>query len=173
MASETEPRANSELPLSHDRERGRLWVGAGAYVLIRPETLAPLAGSADPRVQALLEEGGFRGGRLAGRAGLAQGLEGRAGVEWVLGFGALIGWGRFRVEWEGPVVVLEHSPFAEACAPAGQPVCHLVRGVLRGIWTEIMGLDVPWLEPACAACGAPACRFVPRDERGRGGGAVR
>ncbi len=161
------------LALAKDPERGRLAVGSSRYLLIRPETLVPLAGSGDPGVQALLEEGGFRGGRLAGRAGLAQGLKDRAAVERVLAFGALIGWGRFRVEWDGPAVVLEHSPFAEACAPSERPVCHLVRGVLRGIWSEVMGSNVPWEEPACAACGAPACRFVPAKGTGGGGGSLR
>ncbi len=152
------------LPLTVDPDRGSLFVGTGRYLLIRPETLGPLVSSASDEVRAALIEGGRAGGRLAARAVLDRGGEGKGAVEEILAFGALIGWGRFRVVWGpgGAEVRLAGSPFAEAAGRAAGPVCHLVRGVLEGIWEEVFGPTVAFDETGCVACGADTCRFEER-----------
>jgi predicted hydrocarbon binding protein len=86
-------------------------------------------------------------------------------VEALLATGRQIGWGDFRLEALGPaelVVTVGHSAFADACAPAGAPVCHLTRGVLESLAAAVLERPLPVVETACAATGAPACRFEAR-----------
>ncbi|GAB6061521.1 V4R domain-containing protein [Deferrisoma palaeochoriense] len=150
------------LPLRIDPEGGRLWVGESRYLLIRPETLAPVVGTPDAAVAELLREGGRAGGRLAAAAVRGRGPAGREAAARILAFGARIGWGVFEVEWrdEGARVTLRNSPFAEAArGRARGPVCHPVCGVLEGIWEVALGRRARFVETRCAALGAPACRF--------------
>ena len=147
--------------LDPDPETGRVRLAGQPYLLIRPETLLPLVTCAKPEVVALLVAGGREGGAQAARTVLGAGWEGREAVEKVLASGSVIGWGRFEIAWtdEGAEVRLRHSPFAEAARPTGHPVCHLVRGVLQGVWEEVFGQTAACAEVVCAAQGEAACRF--------------
>ncbi len=147
--------------LDPDPETGRVRLAGQTYLLIRPETLLPLITSLRPEVVALLVAGGREGGAQAARTVLGAGWEGREAVEKVLASGSVIGWGRFEITWtgEGAEIRLRHSPFAEAARHTGHPVCHLVRGVLQGVWEEVFGEPVGCTELVCAAQGEEACRF--------------
>ncbi len=156
----TQPRDLRDL-LELDPQSGRVCLAGHRYLLVRPETLAPVVASGDARVVALLVAGGRTGGVLAARAVQAAGLSGRDAAEAVLASGGAIGWGRFGISWTegGAEVLLRHSPFAEAAQPATGPVCHLVRGVLAGVWEQVFGEPAACAEVACAAHGAPECSF--------------
>ncbi len=147
--------------LEPDPQTGRVRLAGHPYLLIRPETLVPVIASGDAQVVALLVAGGRAGGVLAARAVQAAGLDGREAVGAVLASGGVIGWGRFDVAWtdRGAAVRLWHSPFAEAAQPAAGPVCHLVRGVLLGVWEQVFRGPAACFEVACAAQGAPVCTF--------------
>ena len=76
--------------------------------------------------------------------------------------GGRIGWGAFALERftrDELVVTVSDSPFAAAYGPAGGPVCHLTRGVLERLAELAFGGPAAVRETACAAAGAPRCRF--------------
>lgn len=154
--------SESPLPLRYDARQGRLSLGEQPYLLIRPQTLAPLLLSDDPVVLRLLDAGGREGGRLAAESTLGRGLRGREALETLLEMGGAIGWGRMALlEWSEQVIRVEvrHSPFAEAARSAQKPVCHLLRGVLAGMIAAIAGRPAECRETACEAGGDAACRF--------------
>jgi predicted hydrocarbon binding protein len=153
------------LALDYCEERGRLSLGAQPYLLIRPQTLAPLCAHGDPSVLRSLEEGGREGGRLAAESVLARGPKGREAFEALLSLGGQIGWGRMSLlEWTPARVRVQvrHSPFAEAARGSDHPVCHLIRGVLAGMLAKVEGLDASVDETACEARGDAACCFEVR-----------
>ncbi|MBI5439983.1 MAG: hypothetical protein HY900_02095 [Deltaproteobacteria bacterium] len=165
--------ASPALPLEWDAGAGRLSIGGQAYLLIRPQTLAPLGQAPD-----LLEAGGREGGSLAAGSMLARGLSGREAFEELLRAGGQIGWGTFTLRSWGESrveVELRNSPFAQAATGPDAPACHLVRGILAGALARILGRDARAREERCAAMGQEACRFeiefMPREERqvGKGG----
>src|SRR5437016_4154961 len=83
----------------------------------------------------------------------------------LLAMGGEIGWGAFALERLGSdelVVSVRNSPFARAYGAAVTPVCHLTRGVLERLAEVALGAPAVATETACAATGAPACRFVAR-----------
>jgi predicted hydrocarbon binding protein len=59
-------------------------------------------------------------------------------------------------------VSVRRSPFAEAYGPSTTPVCHLLRGVLEALAAAALTGTPAVVETACAAMGAPACRFETR-----------
>ena len=121
------------LTLSHGPVQGALSIGGHRYLLIRPETLAPLCASDRREVRELLFAGGVAGGEAAAKAVLSDGWRDRDAFERLLAFGALIGWGQFvLVAWEAGrvLVTLDNSAFAQAVPAATHPVCHTVCGVL-------------------------------------------
>jgi predicted hydrocarbon binding protein len=156
----------SPLPLEYDAERGRLSLGAHPYLLIRPQTLAPLYTRADPTLLQSLEAGGREGGRLAAASVLARGLRGREAFETLLAMGGQIGWGRMTLlAWTPEIVRVQvrHSPFAEVARGSEGPVCHITRGVLAGMLAQLFdGAAAETDETACEAAGAGACRFEVR-----------
>ena len=146
-----------------DDGSGRLSFRGAPFMLIRPETLVALQRAMEvalgPRAAACLAAGGRAGGARAARA-----LEGtpRARVEALLRMGAQIGWGEFVLEELTPtalVVTVGRSPFAEVYGKSAGPVCHLTRGVLESLATVALERPATMVETACAAAGAPLCRF--------------
>jgi uncharacterized protein len=153
-----------------DDGAGRLTIGGARYLLIRPETLAALqkqVETAAPGTAAdCLVAGGRAGGAHATRE-LAGDAETR--VRRLLETGRAIGWGDFALERLGAhelVVTVAHSPFAEAYGPSTAPVCHLTRGVLESLAARVLGRPLVVRETACAATGAPRCRFATVSETG-------
>ena len=142
---------------------GGLTYQGARYLLVRPETLVALQKVAlGERAAACLAAGGRAGGGTA-----LQALEGAAEeiVPRLLAMGGEIGWGAFALERLGSdelVVSVRNSPFARAYGAAVTPVCHLTRGVLERLAEVALGAPAVATETACAANGAPACRFVAR-----------
>ena len=60
------------------------------------------------------------------------------------------------------VVAIRHSPFADAHGPSPAPVCHVTRGVLERVAEALFDAPARVTETACAATGAPLCRFEAR-----------
>jgi len=153
------------LSLVHDDDRGRLTLGGQAYLLVRPETLAPLFSFGDRGVLTLLEAGGREGGRLAARSVMGRGLETREALEAILAVGGEIGWGKMSLlEWsaERIRIAVRSSPFAESASDARAPVCHLTRGVFAGVISTLEGVEAHSVETACEALGAGFCCFEVR-----------
>jgi V4R domain len=119
--------------------RGRLVLGGARYLLIRPETLVGLQkaveGALGERAAACIAAGGRAGGAKA-----ASSLERLTATELA--------------------VSVRGSAVAEAYGPSTAPVCHLIRGVLESLAAATFGRPSTVVETACAAMGAPACRFV-------------
>jgi predicted hydrocarbon binding protein len=144
-------------------EPGRLSYRGGRYLLIRPETLAALQRAVEAAIGERAADCFAAGGRAGGGRAASQ-LEGTPAerVTRLLAMGSAIGWGEFHLETLDPsrlVVTVRRSPFAEAYGSATAPVCHLIRGVLESLTASTF--DTPWnvQESACAATGAPLCRF--------------
>ena len=146
---------------------GRLSYRGARYLLIRPETLAALQHALESALGTSAAECFVAGGRVGGgRAAASFAGAGRERVEALLSMGTRIGWGRFALERLGAselVVTVTGSPFAEAYGTATAPVCHLTRGVLEALAGTVLTGGRPRVtETACAATGAPACRFEAR-----------
>jgi predicted hydrocarbon binding protein len=133
------------------------------YILVRPETLAGLHKAVEAALGPAAGECLAAGGRAGGaRATAALGGAGENRVEQLLGQGAAIGWGSFRLESLTPtslVVTVADSPFARAYGGASAPVCHLTRGVLEALATSVLTRPARVSETACVAAGAARCRF--------------
>jgi len=147
-----------------DDGAGRLTIGGARYLLIRPETLAALQKQVEAVAPGAAADCLVAGGR-AGGAHAARELAGdaEARVRRLLDTGRAIGWGHFVLERLAPhelVVTVAHSPFAEAYGPSPTPVCHLTRGVLESLAARVLERPLAVRESACAATGAPRCRFA-------------
>ena len=165
--AEGDPVTADRVPSRVDADgRGGLTYRGSRYLLVRPETLVALQKAVEAalgeRAAACLAAGGGAGGVTA-----LQALEGTAEeiVARLLAMGGEIGWGAFALERLGSdelVVSVRNSPFARAYGAAVTPVCHLTRGVLERLAEVALGAPAVATETACAATGAPACRFVAR-----------
>jgi predicted hydrocarbon binding protein len=151
--------------LSRDRP-GRLEYRGSRYLLVRPETLAALQKAAEAALGERAAACLLAGGRAGGGSALATlGAPAAEAVERLLAMGGEIGWGAFALERLTPselIVVVRDSPFASAYGAAPGPVCHLTRGVLECLAELALGGAVTVVETACAATGAPLCRFEAR-----------
>jgi len=74
---------------------------------------------------------------------------------------ASLGWGRWTLARDGATLGLEvrNSPFAAAAAPSPRPVCAAIAGMLEALAAIVLGAGASARETACAASGAPCCRF--------------
>ena len=146
-----------------DEGGGRLTMHGARCLLIRPETLAALQKSVEALIASRASECLAAGGRAGGARAVAAAQEDApARVARLLRTGGEIGWGDFALERLTPsalVVTVRNSPFAEAYGVADHPVCHLTRGVLEALAASVLARPAPVVETACAATGAPACRF--------------
>ncbi len=154
-----------------DDGTGALRLGPARYLLVRPETLVGIQRAveraAGPAAAAdcLLDGGRAGGARVA--AALSGTVEER--VSAVVEAGTTLGWGRFALEAltpRGLTITVTNSPFAEAYGPAPGPVCHLIAGVLEAVATSVFRRPQVVRETACAAAGAPACRFETMNDGG-------
>ena len=157
---------NTVLAELTDDGRGALEYRGSRYLLVRPETLVALQQAVEAalggRAVACLVAGGRAGGGSALRA-----LEGSPEqvVARLLKMGGEIGWGEFALERLAPselVVTVKNSPVAAAYSAAAGPVCHLTRGVLERLAELALAGPAVVTEIACAATGAPLCRFEAR-----------
>ncbi len=156
--------------LEYDHGEGALRYKGVRYLLIRPETLAGIqktieegSGSAGGEP---LYKGGFEGGYLSSKKYREiHGFTDLEIIEFMVGMGGQIGWGRFhldRYDREARIleVSVEASPFAEACKGARRPVCHLIRGVVAGMGSALLGVECAAEETTCKALGDDRCRFA-------------
>jgi predicted hydrocarbon binding protein len=74
---------------------------------------------------------------------------------------ASLGWGRWTLAHDGATLGLDvaNSPFAAAAAPSSRPVCAAIAGMLEALAATVLGERATAHETACAATGAPLCRF--------------
>lgn len=157
---------NTVLAELSDDGAGGLSYRGSRYLLVRPETLVAL----QKAVEAALGERCAACFVAAGRAGggsALRTLDGSAeqAVERLLKMGGEIGWGEFALERLAPgelVVTVENSPVASTYGVSARPVCHLTRGVLERLAELAFGRPATTTETACAAAGAPCCRFEAR-----------
>ncbi|MCF8060957.1 MAG: hypothetical protein K9M82_00435 [Deltaproteobacteria bacterium] len=156
--------------LVYEEEAGTLRYKGVRYLLIRPETLGELLKAVEPvagdQAGEALYRGGFEGGRLSTKTYReVHGFSDREIIDFMMRMGREIGWGRLSLEQyssDGPVleVRVRGSAFAEAYGPSSRPVCHLIRGVVAGMGSVLLGREVRALEPACESMGDPCCRFT-------------
>ncbi len=158
---EREPLSEVVKALRHDA--GRLFHGESRYLLIRPETLVALQKSLVERLGDGAAEHLVAAGRAGGGSALtALGASGEDAVRRLIAMGTAIGWGEFslkHLDGRRFVVAIRHSPFADAHGPSAAPVCHVTRGVLERVAEAVFDAPVRVTETACAATGAPLCRF--------------
>jgi len=154
---------NAVLGELQDDGAGRLTYRGARYLLIRPETLAALERAVDAAARGAAAECFAAGGRAGGGKAAASFTGGeRERVDALVAMGGRIGWGKFALERYAAgelVVTVTASPFAEAHGPATEPVCHLTRGVLEALAASLWPGRPRVKETACAAMGAPVCRF--------------
>ncbi len=157
-------RPNPVLAELVDDGHGELSYRGGRYLLIRPETLVALQRALEALVGDRAGECLVTGGRAGGgRATRDLAGDARERAERLVRMGTAIGWGEFALELFMPrtfVVTVRRSPFAVAYGPSSGPVCHLIRGVLESLAAAVLDGPARVTETACAAAGAPTCRFV-------------
>ena len=75
-----------------------------------------------------------------------------------------LGWGTWRFEADGDRLRLEvhNSPFAHSFGPSEQPVCHAVKGMLRGLADLWLGRPAQSSELQCSAQHHATCTFEAR-----------
>jgi predicted hydrocarbon binding protein len=153
--------------LEWDAEHGAIIDQTRRYMMIRPDALmGALASLPEPaRRTALwsLEASVFEQGCDSARAYAAMGGGGEALLATVTATAPQLGWGVWRVESLPGRIVLTvvNSPFAAACPPdMPYPVCMPIQGMLRAVAGMVFGRIARVEEVACAALGAPDCRFV-------------
>jgi divinyl protochlorophyllide a 8-vinyl-reductase len=126
---------------------------------------------ADPRGQRRLREAGVVAGRALWDAFAAwaatQGSADPAELP-LAGFAALLarytrgtGWWRLELHASEGAAVLEAHEWAEAALAPGAPgpACHFSTGLVGAFFGRLAGAPLGVTEVACAAAGAPACRF--------------
>ncbi len=153
--------------LEWDREAGELRDGEVRYLMLRPDTLmgafALLAPEA--RAQALTAlarstaEHGAKSARRYQNLGAADAERLVAVIEETA---PQLGWGVWRLERAGGdafELEVRNSPFAAGYGASDRPVCAPIAGMFAAVTGLIAGAETAAEEVACAATGAPACRF--------------
>lgn len=151
--------------LAWDAAAGSILDETRRYMLLRPEALMGVLRRlpTDARMEALaaLEASIFEQGSDSARAYQRHGGEGASLAHLVAETAPQLGWGLWRFDIGDGMITLEvrNSPFAAGFGPAGHPVCHGIVGMVRAVSTLVFGRAAVARETACAAMGAPACRF--------------
>ncbi len=156
--------------LVYDRSTGTLRYKGVRYLLIRPETIVGLQKALlalhGEEIGSRMFQGGVAGGRMsAQKYREIHGYSEHEIIDFMLEMGNQIGWGHFSLDTYDPEqknlgVVLKHSPFAEAYGASAHAVCHIVRGVVAGLASELFGDSCTAAEVECRARGDDRCRFV-------------
>lgn len=146
-------------------ERGELRDGEARYVLIRHDSLMGMFRNlSEPArsaaLEALASSVAAHGARSAERYRRAGG-GGDALLATIQATAPQVGWGVWRLERTGAELRLEvtNSPFAAGHGPSSAPVCAPIAGMLQAVASLVLGAPSQAREEACAAAGAPACRF--------------
>ena len=154
--------------LAWDSASGAILDESRRYMMIRPEALMGIFARLEPAPRqaalAALEESVFTQGSDSARAYQRHGGTGDALADLVAETAPQLGWGTWTVELTPDLLVFEvrNSPFAAGFGPAEHPVCHAITGMTRAVAALVFGRQATAAEVACAAMGAPACRFEAR-----------
>ena len=141
------------------------------YILIRPETLVrfqklveeslgPM--TSDLMFKAAYDIGASIGRGLMERANLSQ----QEMITLMLKSANELGWAKLYLkenenEQFASTVVLEafNSAFASAYSQSNTPICHLLRGIFGGAFSQMIGPVIESEETECLAMGFPRCIF--------------
>ena len=152
--------------LQFDPARGEYRDGAIRYLMIRPDALMgilhQLPEAMRPEVLAAFARSIAQHGGQSARSYQAAGATGAAQLAATIQDTAPeLGWGRWALTLGEDRIGLTvaNSPFAAGHGPSATPVCHPILGMLRAIGPMLLGHSVDASETACAATGAPNCRF--------------
>lgn len=133
------------------------------YVRVSVDTLVAIQKAMEPALGVRAAECLVAGVRVGEARHLAEPAgDARQHVEATLAAAARHGWGDLTLERLGAselVVTVRRSPFAAAYGRAAGPVCHLTRGMLEALAAAVFRRPARVRETACAAAGAPECRF--------------
>lgn len=149
--------------LEFDPQRGEYRDGGIRYMMIRPDALMGMIAELPEAMRPHAMEGFVRSIRRVG--GHSARTYQDAGTDDLLRTieetAPQLGWGIWSLTRtaEGLALTVENSPFAAGAGHSPHPVCAPIRGMLTAIGEMTMG-DVSVTETACAATGAPCCRFT-------------
>lgn len=151
--------------LRHDPATGAHYDETRRYMMIRPEALMGAFRRLPPDTRAAaLEALGasiLEMGSDSARAYAAMGGGGLALAETVARTAPELGWGVWAMQAtpDRLDLTVTNSPFAAGFGPSDSPVCHAIAGMMQAVGGLVLGRPAAARETACAACGAPACRF--------------
>ncbi|MEJ1158400.1 4-vinyl reductase [Prosthecomicrobium sp. N25] len=157
-----------------DEAEGAWWDQGRRYMLIRPDALMGLFLNlpAERRAEAFeaLARSITRQGADSARAYRAMGGAGPGLLDIVAATAPQLGWGRWTFSLEPDLLRLtvSNSPFAAGYGASDAPVCHPIRGMMTAVGEMVLDRPVTVVETACAAMGAPDCRFEARPAGGPG-----
>lgn len=151
--------------LVFDPERGEYRDGAIRYMMIRPDALMGMIAEMPENVRGhAMEAFGRSIRRFGGHSARAYQDAGTDDLLATIEATApQLGWGCWTLTRadDGLALSVENSPFAAGAGHSPHPVCAPIRGMLTAIGEMMLG-DVTVTEAACAAMGAPCCRFSVR-----------
>lgn len=169
MADAADPVPAFKDRLVFDDAAGELRDGPRRYLMLRPDALMGMFRLLPPDSRALalgaLEQAVHQQGSDSARAYLAHG---GGDVQMLLATiertSPQLGWGIWRFEADGDRLRLEvhNSPFAHAFGASEQPVCHAVKGMLRGLADLWLGCPAQSDELRCSAQHHETCIFEAR-----------
>lgn len=149
-----------------DAAKGAHFDAGMRYLFIKPEALMGFvlelpAGIRPVAIDAMARSVAIHGGKSAQTYQAMGADEGEKLLAVIQGTAAELGWGIWRFERaEGALrLTVANSPFAAGYGPAEFPVCGPIRGMLTAVGAMVLGAPVTVAETACAAMGAPECRF--------------
>lgn len=156
--------------LHFDTANGQVLDQSRRYLLLRADVLMGLFDNLphDAREQALLALGQSvaRFGSDSVRAYAAQpGADESALLSTMQDAAASLGWGCWQFERtpNGWQLTVRNSPFVAGTAQRGQPVCHAITGMFKGLTSILYPGGVKVRELSCAAqAGNGACFFEAR-----------
>jgi uncharacterized protein len=160
--------------LTWDGASGAVHDGPRRYLMMRPDVLMGALHGVDAATRGTMLDALAASTQLHGSQSLRAyaeqvGGDAEALMAATTAAAADLGWGRWTLRHEGLGLQLEvdHSPFvagwcAVSSAAAPQPVCAPIRGMFGGLASIVLGAAVQAEECACAAQGAPRCRFTAR-----------
>jgi len=158
--------------LVFDPARGEYRDGDIRYMMIRPDALMGMIAELPEHMRVHAMDAFARsirrfGGRSARAYRDAGAAEASALLHVIEETAPQLGWGRWRIaaDADGFVVTVENSPFAAGAGPSTHAVCAPILGMLAAVG-EMTHAAVSVAETACAAMGAPSCRFEVRRQKG-------
>jgi len=152
--------------LVFDTALGEVLDGPRRYMMLRPDAIMTMFRLLPETVRAAaleaLEQAVHQQGSDSARAYLAHDkgdLE--ALLATIVATAPQLGWGRWQLEKETGRLQLtvRNSPFAHGYGASAAPVCHGIRGMLRGVADLWLGRAAISVEVQCAAQGHAACLF--------------